>query len=93
LLPEVPTVTEEGYPQIDAFGWHGIAGPPGLPEDIADKWMKGLEKASSDPVYIDMVGKVYKIVSFLGGKKFKEWVLQDDYPKYLKMAEKLGIRK
>jgi hypothetical protein len=29
----------------------------------------------------------------LGGKKFKEWVLQDDYPKYLKMAEKLGIRK
>jgi tripartite-type tricarboxylate transporter receptor subunit TctC len=93
LLPDVPTVAEQGYSGIDAFGWHGIAGPPGLPEAITNFWITSMEKASSDPAYIDKVNNVQKIVNFLAGKPFKDWVLNEDYPKYLALAKKLGIRK
>jgi putative tricarboxylic transport membrane protein len=33
-LPDVPTMTELGYPDVDLDGWFGIAGPAGLPDSI-----------------------------------------------------------
>jgi tripartite-type tricarboxylate transporter receptor subunit TctC len=33
-LPDVPTMTELGYPQVFLDGWFGIAGPAGLPDDL-----------------------------------------------------------
>jgi tripartite-type tricarboxylate transporter receptor subunit TctC len=33
-LPEVPTMTELGYPDVYLDGWFGVAGPAGLPDGI-----------------------------------------------------------
>src|SRR5262245_9739724 len=33
-FPEVPTMAELGYPEVDLDGWFGIAGPAGLPHDV-----------------------------------------------------------
>jgi tripartite-type tricarboxylate transporter receptor subunit TctC len=33
-LPDVPTMTELGYPDVYLDGWFGLAGPAGLPEGI-----------------------------------------------------------
>jgi tripartite-type tricarboxylate transporter receptor subunit TctC len=33
-LPEVPTVAEAGYPEIDITSWWGLLGPAGLPKDV-----------------------------------------------------------
>ena len=33
-LPDVPTMAELGYPDVDLDGWFGIAGPTGLPHDV-----------------------------------------------------------
>jgi tripartite-type tricarboxylate transporter receptor subunit TctC len=37
LLPEVPTVEEQGYPGFEATTWFGILGPAGLPKPIVAK--------------------------------------------------------
>ncbi len=92
FLQEVPTVAEMGYPQLDVTGWHGISGPPGLPEPIAEKWAKALEEASKDPVFLDMASKVYKVVSYQGPKEFKEFVMSE-HKKYSEMGKEVGIRK
>ena len=34
LMPEVPTVAEQGFPGFDSFGWNGILGPAGTPREI-----------------------------------------------------------
>ena len=34
-MPEVPTIAESGLPGFDAYTWFGLAGPGGLPRDIA----------------------------------------------------------
>jgi tripartite-type tricarboxylate transporter receptor subunit TctC len=91
-LPDVPTVGEMGFPQLDVTGWHGISGPPGLPEAIVQKWAKTLEEASTDPVFLDMASKVYKVVNYLGPKDFKDFVMSE-YDKYLAMGKEIGIRK
>jgi tripartite-type tricarboxylate transporter receptor subunit TctC len=37
LLPEVPTFREQGYPSVDAAGWHGIFAPGGTPQPAIDR--------------------------------------------------------
>jgi tripartite-type tricarboxylate transporter receptor subunit TctC len=35
-LPDAPTMTELGYPEVDLDGWFGIAGPANLPPAIVN---------------------------------------------------------
>lgn len=37
LLPDVPTVVELGYPQLEFYSWYGLWGPKGLPSEIAER--------------------------------------------------------
>jgi len=33
LLPEIPTVAEQGFPGFDSYGWNGILAPAGTPRE------------------------------------------------------------
>jgi tripartite-type tricarboxylate transporter receptor subunit TctC len=37
LLPEVPTLSESGFPQIDVFQWIGLVAPAGTPQTIVQR--------------------------------------------------------
>jgi tripartite-type tricarboxylate transporter receptor subunit TctC len=43
-LPDIPTLTEAGYPVI-ADGWGGIAGPRGVPARIVQRIDRAIERA------------------------------------------------
>lgn len=49
LLPDVPTVAEQGYPGFDYTLWVGLWGPPGMPADIAAKINKDVNAALASP--------------------------------------------
>jgi tripartite-type tricarboxylate transporter receptor subunit TctC len=34
LLPNLPTMAEQGYPAVEVLNWQGLIGPKGLPSDI-----------------------------------------------------------
>jgi len=36
-LPDVPTIAEQGFPDVDVAGWFMVAGPKGLPADKVKK--------------------------------------------------------
>lgn len=42
LLPDVPTVAEQGYPNFEAMVWFGVFGPANLPKDITARLGKAL---------------------------------------------------
>ena len=48
-LPEVPTTTELGYPQLQFMGWVGVLGSPRLPAEVLAKIHAALEKAARAP--------------------------------------------
>jgi len=41
-FPDVPTWTEQGYPQMVANAWYGLSGSAGIPADIVAKLNAGL---------------------------------------------------
>lgn len=36
-FPDIPTLTELGYPNSDVPIWYSVQGPPGMPQEIAEK--------------------------------------------------------
>jgi tripartite-type tricarboxylate transporter receptor subunit TctC len=48
-LPDVPTLTELGMPEIKMNIWTGMAGPAGLPREIAERLQMELSKILGDP--------------------------------------------
>jgi tripartite-type tricarboxylate transporter receptor subunit TctC len=49
LLPDVPTMGEEGYPQVEVLNWQGLIGPKGLPADLVKLLNETANKALQDP--------------------------------------------
>ncbi|CAN5488576.1 tripartite tricarboxylate transporter substrate binding protein [soil metagenome] len=48
VLPEVPTTTEAGYPELRSATWYGIAIHSGTPEPVAARIRQSIDKAISD---------------------------------------------
>jgi tripartite-type tricarboxylate transporter receptor subunit TctC len=47
-LPNVPTVIEAGWPDLNVFTWTAVFAPAGTPRDITDKLEAELQKALDD---------------------------------------------
>ena len=49
LLPDLPTMGEQGYPAVEVLNWQGLIGPKGLPPDILKALNAACNKALQDP--------------------------------------------
>lgn len=49
LLPNVPTMAESGYPEINMDTWLVVAAPRGLPADVKARLEKALATTMADP--------------------------------------------
>ena len=48
VLPDVPTTTEGGLPEVQVGIWHGIYAPKGTPAEITERLSKSLQVALKD---------------------------------------------
>jgi tripartite-type tricarboxylate transporter receptor subunit TctC len=57
-LPDLPTTTEAGLPQLQVSVWHGLYVPAGTPPDVVQKLSEALKKALADQGVIDQMAKL-----------------------------------
>ena len=48
-LPNVPTVRESGYAELETSGWQGLVGPANMPKDVVQKLQAALKKTLANP--------------------------------------------
>ncbi len=48
-IPDVPTIAEQGLPGFRSITWFAIAGPPGLPEALAEKINRDTDEILKKP--------------------------------------------
>jgi tripartite-type tricarboxylate transporter receptor subunit TctC len=58
--PEIPTLREAGYPDIEPLSWFGLFAPPGTPSAVIDKIQKAVAATLNEPEFkarfIDQAG-------------------------------------
>ena len=52
-LPNVPTVSEAGYPGFKAVTWNGLVAPAGTPGDVVGRIAKEVARAVRDPKLVE----------------------------------------
>jgi tripartite-type tricarboxylate transporter receptor subunit TctC len=57
LAPEVPSVAELGYPQLESLAWIGLAAPAGLPADLADRITRETARGMRRPEVRELLGR------------------------------------
>jgi tripartite-type tricarboxylate transporter receptor subunit TctC len=56
-LPDVPTVTEAGFPDLVVYGWQGVLAPAGTPAAVVQRLASEIGKALADPGLSERLSK------------------------------------
>ena len=90
FLPEVPTLAEQGLPNIESSAWWGVAGPAGLPRPIVQKLNDAIRAALNEP----------EVLKRLRSLSIEPWAsTPDEFDRFirnevdlnLKLAKKAGL--
>jgi hypothetical protein len=85
-VPNVPTFSELGYPQVDILGWRGVSGPPNMPEGIVKKLDDAFAKAMKEPKFIEGMKELHVPILYRGNKELSNYLAMnyEAFSKFLK---------
>src|SRR4051812_19695225 len=65
LLPEVPTFTELGFPEVETHAWFGLFLPAGSPKEAVDRIYRDTKKILDEPDFRQkqLIDKGYDVVA------------------------------
>ncbi|WP_427912913.1 Bug family tripartite tricarboxylate transporter substrate binding protein [Ramlibacter sp. MMS24-I3-19] len=90
VLPDVPTVAEQGFPDFDVQGWYGLLVRAGTPAPVLDRLYREVKKALDTPSVADRFRAEGIVVGGLPPAKFDE-VIRADLARWHKTVSELGI--
>ena len=93
LLPNVSTVSEAGYPEINVVAWYGFAVPRGTPQPVIDKIMAVFNEGLKDPRVRELLEKqALQPVEPMSASQLGE-LYAGDTEKYAKVIREAGIKR
>ena len=91
LLPQVPTIAEQGFPGFDIENWQGIFAPANTPQAIIDLLSKLIAEISADKSYIEQLNAQGVSPSYMGPKDFGRF-LTSERQKYARLIKESGAK-
>lgn len=89
---DAPSAASLGHPELEKLvGWTGIAGPDGLPDEVAAKWTEWLEFAVKDEKFLDIMAKRGSIVRLMDPAESIEFI-NTQYRVFRELVDDLGMR-
>jgi tripartite-type tricarboxylate transporter receptor subunit TctC len=88
-LPNVPTMTELGYPEVFLDGWFGIAGPAGLPEPIIRALHAKLASVLKSAELNQKLGEQGWVIDPIAPEAFRQ-MIQDDILRVGRLLKETG---
>jgi tripartite-type tricarboxylate transporter receptor subunit TctC len=91
-LPNVPSATEAGFPDMNKIvGWTALMGPPGMPKEVVDRWVDTFARLAKDPAWQAGNAKIGGIAAIRSPAETEKFV-REQYELYSKLVALLGIR-
>jgi tripartite-type tricarboxylate transporter receptor subunit TctC len=89
---DAPTAADLGKPNLHKLvGWTGIAGPKGLPDDVAAKWRDYMAQATADQGFLDKMTARGSVIRLMNPEESEAFIL-DQYTIFRKLVDDLGMR-
>lgn len=91
-LPEVPTMSEVGYPETNVVAWYGLSAPKDTPANIVEKIVSGVNEALKDPaVRTALESQMTQVMEPMTPAKLQALV-ESDTEKYAKIIKEANIK-
>jgi tripartite-type tricarboxylate transporter receptor subunit TctC len=91
-LPDVPSASEAGYPDMNKIvGWTALMGQPGLPREVIDKWTEVFSRLARDADWQTGNSRIGGIAAIRSPAETEQFV-REQYELYDKLVTGLGIR-
>jgi tripartite-type tricarboxylate transporter receptor subunit TctC len=90
-LPDVPTLTEQGYPGIEMPGWFGVFGPRNMDPALVEKINREFNVILTDPKVIQELTTNGDVPSGGSAAEFAK-VMVEHYERQKKVVEFAGIK-
>ncbi len=90
-LPDVPTIAEQGFPDVDVAGWFALVGPKGLPAAQVDRLHKAVVAAFNDPEVKAAMAKQDNVINPTTPDAAGKF-LKSEQDRYARLVAKAGIK-
>jgi len=91
MLPDVLTLSEQGFPGFEASVWYGLIAPLGTPEAVIAKLHQETQKALSSQLVKEKMTSVGGEVTLASTEQFKQ-LLHSERVRYQKLIEQAHIK-
>lgn len=89
---DAPTAADLGKPALQQLvGWTGIAGPAGLPDEVATKWGEWMKIATDDQKFRDSMEARGSVIQLMTPEDANTFI-QAQYTIFRALVDKLGMR-
>ncbi|MCL3882961.1 tripartite tricarboxylate transporter substrate binding protein [Marivita sp. GX14005] len=89
---DAPTANELGKPRLNQLvGWTGIAGPAGLPDDVAAKWGDWMAQAVQDQEFLDTMQARGSVIELMDPEAANDFI-EGQYKVFKALVDELGMR-
>jgi tripartite-type tricarboxylate transporter receptor subunit TctC len=89
-FPEIPTITESGYPQASYTSWIAFLAPKGIPKPVMEKLSTAFERAINHPSVRKRLSQVGLTPAYKNPKELTEF-MKKETEKLKKVAQKAGM--
>jgi tripartite-type tricarboxylate transporter receptor subunit TctC len=91
LTPDIPTMAEQGFPELVALNWWGVLVPAGTPKPVIDKLNADLVKVLAMPDVKEKFAALGVEPMSSTPDQFGQWI-QAETARYAKLIKEAGIR-
>jgi tripartite-type tricarboxylate transporter receptor subunit TctC len=91
LMPDVPTVAEQGFPGYEALNWYGYLAPAGTPKEVVERLHKEIAKALANPKVIEQMEKTGVEPLAMTPEEFGRYIKRE-YDTWGKVVKQAGIK-
>ncbi|MCM5571761.1 tripartite tricarboxylate transporter substrate binding protein [Burkholderiaceae bacterium FT117] len=92
LLPDVPTMSESGFPEATSVSWFGFHAPAGTPKPVIQKLARAVSEAAADPRIQARIAALGAELAYLDTPAFQAF-LDDEVARATKFIEAMGKSK
>ena len=89
-LPDVPTIAEQGFPEVDVSGWFAVVGPAKLPPAEVKRLHAAIVAAFNTPETKDAMAKQENIINPMTPEASAQF-FKTEQERYAKLVKKANI--